>query len=248
VNDICGYRAFIEAVHHQSATKYHNALQNFGTMGYTFGASTCYGQAVPAETVNLALDSHITNTSITLGQGATMTILHADGAAGPNVNDNSLVVRLNLGATSVLLMGDAKAGGRADPVDADHHLARRRAAGLLCGGSGRPGPGRRPPWQRNFLPLSVPQRRRRHDVHLSSGPTKYGTVTLLDQVIIDELSSRGSVFRTDTNDAACKVNPAKIGPDADGKAGGCDNIRVVIAPTTCRCRCGTGWIAPRRSE
>jgi competence protein ComEC len=64
---------------------------------------------------------------------------------------------------------------------------------------------------------------------VSSGPTKYGSVTLPDQEVITELSSRGQVFRTDTNDQACAMNPAKIGPDNDGHAGGCDNIRIVIA-------------------
>jgi len=49
-----------------------------------------------------------------------------------------------------------------------------------------------------------------------------------DDDIISELQSRGQVFRTDTNDAACAINPSKIGPDNDGHAGGCDNIRLVI--------------------
>ena len=35
---------------------------------------------------------------------------------------------------------------------------------------------------------------------VSSGPTKYGSVTLPDAVVISELESRGQVFRTDTND------------------------------------------------
>src|SRR5207344_2486619 len=62
-----------------------------------------------------ALDSRITNTSMPLGQGASMTILHADGASSVEPNANSLVVRLDLGSTAVLLMGDAEAGNRADP-------------------------------------------------------------------------------------------------------------------------------------
>ena len=64
---------------------------------------------------------------------------------------------------------------------------------------------------------------------MSSGPTKYGTVTLPDKEVITELASRGQVFRTDQDDQACAQNPAKIGPDANGKPGGCDNIRVVIS-------------------
>jgi hypothetical protein len=66
---------------------------------------------------------------------------------------------------------------------------------------------------------------------VSSGPTKYGTVTLPDQDVITELKTRSQVFRTDTNDQACAQNPAKIGPDHDGRAGGCDNIRITIPPT-----------------
>lgn len=50
---------------------------------------------------------------IALGANATMTVLAADGAPLPNVNANSVVVRLQLGARSVLLMGDAEAGGAA---------------------------------------------------------------------------------------------------------------------------------------
>src|SRR5205823_4507262 len=64
---------------------------------------------------------------------------------------------------------------------------------------------------------------------VSSGPMKYGSVTLPDQEVTNELGSRGQVFRTDQNDQACAQNPAKIGPDTDGRAGGCDNIRVVIS-------------------
>src|SRR5205823_10320975 len=103
------------AVRDEPGVKYHNALQDFGTKDYAFGAGTCYGQAVPAETVQLTLDSRITNTPIALGQAASMTILHADGAPHPSPNDNSLVIRLDLGSTRVLLMGDAQAGTRQSP-------------------------------------------------------------------------------------------------------------------------------------
>lgn len=66
---------------------------------------------------------------------------------------------------------------------------------------------------------------------VSSGPTKYGTVVLPDADIVSELQSRGQVFRTDANDTACAINPSRIGPDNDGHAGGCDNIRLVIGGT-----------------
>jgi hypothetical protein len=63
---------------------------------------------------------------------------------------------------------------------------------------------------------------------VSSGPTKYATVTLPDQVVIDELEARGEVFRTDLHDQACSTNASKVGPDNDGKAGGCDSILIDV--------------------
>src|SRR5204863_1476087 len=66
---------------------------------------------------------------------------------------------------------------------------------------------------------------------LSSGPTKYGSVTLPDAEIMNELQARGQVLRTDLGDQMFGINPAKVGPDNDGEAGGCDNIRVMINGT-----------------
>jgi len=57
----------------------------------------------------------VITSNYTLGQGASMTILHADGAPHPSPNEDTLVVRLNLGNTRVLLMGDADAGSRQVP-------------------------------------------------------------------------------------------------------------------------------------
>jgi beta-lactamase superfamily II metal-dependent hydrolase len=233
VNDICGYRAFIKAIHDGTGVKYHNALQDFGTKGYGFAASNCYGQALPAETITLNLDSRITNTAITLGHNASMTILHADGAPLPSPNDNTIVVRLDLGSTRVLLMGDAQAGARAapstapDPASIEGALlaccAQDLAARLMIVGHH----GSRTSSRTALLDAVGAS-----TFIVSSGPTKYGTVTLPDQDVLTELTARGQVFRTDTNDAACAINPTKIGPDNDGRAGGCDNIRAVISPTS----------------
>jgi len=46
--------------------------------------------------------------------------------------------------------------------------------------------------------------------------------------VITELAKRGTVFRTDLDDDECATSPDKIGPDNDGKAGGCNNILVTI--------------------
>jgi hypothetical protein len=53
---------------------------------------------------------------------------------------------------------------------------------------------------------------------------------LPDDEIIHELQRRGTVFRTDLDDPACTQAAAKIGPDADGEAGGCDNVKLEIRP------------------
>jgi len=169
---------------------------------------------------------------IPLGQAASMTVLHADGAQHPSPNENTVVVRLDLGATRVLLMGDAEAGGRQPPpmpptpTSVEGILvaccASDLAAHVLVVGHH----GSRTSSRRAFLDAvgaSV--------FVVSSGPMRYGTVTLPDQDIVAELSARGTVFRTDVADATCEANPAKIGPDNDGRAGGCHNVRVVIGGT-----------------
>ena len=58
-----------------------------------------------------------------------------------------------------------------------------------------------------------------------AGPKTYSGVVLPDADVIAELEARGQLFRTDVDDAACAANAAKIGPDADGQPGGCDNVR-----------------------
>jgi hypothetical protein len=66
---------------------------------------------------------------------------------------------------------------------------------------------------------------------VSSGPQTYGGVVLPDADVIAELEARGQLFRTDLDDVACGANAAKIGADADGQPGGCDNVRVVLGGT-----------------
>jgi beta-lactamase superfamily II metal-dependent hydrolase len=160
-----------------------------------------------------------------------MTFLYVDGAPHPDdFNKNSLVVRLDLGGTRVLLMGDAQAGARQDPSVAPEQDSIE-ARLLLCCASELPAKvlvvghhGSKTSSRRTFLDAIGAT-----VFIVSAGPAKYGSVVLPDQVVIDELKSRGQVFRTDLNDPACKLNTAKIGPDADGEAGGCDNVRLSIS-------------------
>ena len=229
LNDICGYRALLTAVISEPGVEYHSATQDFGTRDYSFEGKNCYGQPLPTQVLHVLHASRISNLPVPMGQGASMTFLHADGAMHSSPNQNSLVVRLDLGGTRVLLMGDAEAGGRRNPsvpprpssiegnllVCCETELAARI---LVVGHHGSMTSSRNVFLDRVGASVFI----------VSSGPTRYGSVVLPDQEVITELASRGQVFRTDLNDQTCGQNPAKIGPDADGKAGGCDNVRVTI--------------------
>jgi competence protein ComEC len=224
----------LTAVHDKPRVRYHNALQDGGIRAVQFpqDAAGCYGDPAPAITLTMTLASRINNNAIALGQHASMTILHADGGNHSTFNENSIVVRLDLGETRVLLRGDAQAGDRALPtvppaptsiegVLLDCCASEIAANVMIVGHHGSETSSRRA-----FVNAVSPA-----IFVVSSGPTKYSTVVLPDQVIMSELQGLGQVFRTDVNDAACASNPAKIGPSADGEAGGCNAVRITI-PTS----------------
>lgn len=147
-------------------------------------------------------------------------------------NEKSAVVRLDLGDMRVLLMGNSEAGGRNAPTVAPVVksiagvlLACRQqqlAADVLIAAHH----GSRTSSRKTFLDGAMAT-----TCVVSSGPTKYNSVVLPDADILSELLPRGQVFRTDLTDATtCKQNPTKIGPDADNQPGGCDNVRILVAP------------------
>jgi beta-lactamase superfamily II metal-dependent hydrolase len=231
-NDICGYRHFLEAVAVEPAVQYHTATQGAGNETVELGKKNCYGTEEPEHTITLLHQGRIDNTQISLGQGASMTILHADGSKRSNFNENSLVVRLDLGSHKVLLMGDAEAGGRKAPSElptADSIegkllaccKADLKADVLVVGHHGSKTSSRSAFINAVGAKFFI----------ISSGPTHYGNVTLPDDEIVNEFSGRGDLFRTDIDDDQCAQSAEKIGPDADGKAGGCDNI-VITLPAT----------------
>ena len=232
VNDVCGYRAFIEAVRTEPAVAYHTAVQNGGTRPYSFTEKQCAGGSgkLPAVTFPVSLSTIIDNLPVQLGTAASMTMLYADGGNHGSFNENSLVVRLDLGPRRILLMGDAEAGGRqspsvpptassvegtllacclqglaADVLIVGHHASRTSSRTAFLNGV----------MASTFV--------------VSSGPMKYQTVVLPDADVIAELSLRGQLFRTDVTDAACRTATNKIGPDADDRPGGCTNIRVSVS-------------------
>lgn len=229
VNPTCGYRFFIERVRDEGSAIYHNALADEEEHLARFNAG-CGGR--PAETLSIAAGPRIDDEPVDLGVAAQMTFLHVDGSPHSDPNENSLVVRLDLGAQRILLTGDAEAGGREQPPTAPTPgtieailLACCRselAADILVVGHH----GSLTSSRTAFLDAIEAD-----DFIISSGPFAYQTRVLPDAEVLAELQARGRVWSTALEDGQCRTNPAKIGSDADDRAGGCDNIRVDITPS-----------------
>lgn len=158
-----------------------------------------------------------------------MTFLFADGSPRSSLNENSLVVRLDLGSRRVLIMGDAEAGGRKLPATIPNEnsiegklltccVPDLKADVLVVGHHGSKTSSRT-----KFLDAVGAK-----TFIVSAGPTKYATVVLPDAEIVAELEKRGLLFRTDLEDDSCVMSPDKVGQDSDGKAGGCDNVLVTF--------------------
>ena len=223
INNTAGYRRFVEAVSNEPDVVYHAAARGAGTFTVT----------VNNQPYEIAHGARIdTGENITLGDGATMRFLHADGGQHASFNENSLVVMMNLGEVEVLFMGDAEAGARAGWADGNPEPTSVEAALLACCTTEINADvlivghhGSRTSSRTDFLDAVSA------DVFVvSTGPTQYGSVTLPDQIVIDELQNRGEVWRTDVDDDACGQENEKVGPDADGRPGGCTNVRLVLGP------------------
>lgn len=225
INKTAGYCRFLKKVEAEPGVKYHDALATGGVHEVTFSGTTCSG------TVHINEAARMTAEPVPLGSGATMTILYRDAGTHPDPNENTVVVRLDLGGKRILLAGDAEAGDRDVPTTAPSNQsveakllaccrADLHADVLVVGHHGSLTSSRRA-----FLDAVGAS-----TFIISSGPHPYSSVVLPDPQVVSELESRGRVFRTDKDDDACGANPAKIGPDADESPGGCANVLVTIAP------------------
>lgn len=223
VHTTCSYRDFIRAIANESGARYHTALQNFGQSTSAFDA----GCRVDQEMLVLRHGARIDTDPVTLGAGAAMQFLYTDGSKHSDLNDNSLVVRLDLGPHAALLTGDAGGGSRKPPsvppspksIEAillSCCTAELKADVLIAGHHGSMTSSRS-----TFLDAVGAK-----TFVVSSGPFKYSGTMLPDPEVIAELDRRGDVWRTDVDDAACAANPEKTGPDADKKPGGCNDVVV----------------------
>lgn len=230
---ICGYRAFIEAVIAEPGVNYHDAVGHFSRRRAAFPAQRCYGRDLPAADLLVTEHARITADPVALAPSASMRFLHADGSDHGSPNENSLVVLFQLGQVRMLFMGDAEAGGRQPPATAP--AANSIEGRLLSCCSDELGAdvlvaghhGSTTSSRTAFLDAVGA----RHAI-VSAGPTRYGSVVLPDRAVLNALAARGSVWRTDVDDTACRASSAKIGSDNDNEPGGCDNIHVEISGTT----------------
>jgi len=162
-----------------------------------------------------------------LGERAKFTILHAEAKSNGSPNDNSIVLAVDLAGARMLLVGDAESGPRKDPSypvgDIEEFLIEQhkdaiRSDILQVGHHGSKTSSRR-----DFLEAVKPSL-----ALVSTGPKKYGTVTLPDVEVIDELKRVGAlILRTDERDVGCPAT-GRIGGDKG--PGGCDSWVITIGP------------------
>ena len=233
VYDICGYRAFLQKISVEPGVVYHDAAAETGSHVVSMPPKACYGHTA-ALNVSIPDGAAITRgLTVPLGAGASMTFLTADAGPYADPNENSVVVRLDLGSQRLLFMGDAEASPNRDlpsvpprPDFAEGQLlaccaAAIRANLLVAGHHGSMSSSRaafvNAVGATNYV--------------ISSGPKLYGSVTLPDAAVVQEFGAPRILWRTDLDDPDCATDTAKIGPDNDNRPGGCDNILVRIPAT-----------------
>lgn len=216
VNETASYAAFLSAVASQPGVRYHTAIAPPSTRKVSV-----WGQTISLQSAEWTTFREGDRRS--LGLGASFKVLFADGTYYPNqFNDNSTVLRLELGSTSVLLAADAEAGIRDTPFapvgETEGALLERHRAELDVDILQVGHHGSRTSSRRAFLDAVSPRY-----ALVSAGPTlNNGGVSFPDPDVIGSLTTVGAqVLRTDQHDNGCP-EADRIGVD-DTRPGGCDN-------------------------
>jgi len=217
INDTIFYRDFLGAVA-KSTASYHTA------------ASVPAARDVTVKKVTMTIarwERFSEGDTLRLGEAASFKILHAEAKASGSPNGNSIVLAVELAGKRMLLVGDAESGPRKDPSYPagdieefliEHHKDAIRSDILQVGHHGSKTSSRR-----DFLEAVSPAL-----ALVSTGPKKYGTVTLPDIEVLEELNRVGAkILRTDERDADCPVI-GRIGGDKG--PGGCDAWVIMIGP------------------
>jgi len=221
VNDRVFYRELLEVVAGARGLAYHTAAPPAAErrIGFRKGDVT-----LPA---SIAWSSFSEGDEVRLGDDARFAILHADGKATRDVNAASVVLAVTLGTTTVLLVGDAESGRRADPSappgDVEAHLLERFRAAIDADVLQVGHHGSKTSSRLAFLEAVSPTY-----ALVSAGPRAYGKVTLPDREVLDALAAVGAtVLRTDVHDDACP-HTGRLGGDRG--PGGCDSVILEIGP------------------
>lgn len=234
VYQTCGYVRFLARIAEGGAASYHNARVDSGAHTASFAPGSCgYGEGVTPE-FTITTGARIPEDPVPLGAHAAMRFLYADGddhgRPSLNPNHNSLVVHIDFGSAALLLTGDAEGGRRSDAHEDEPAPDSIEGRLLACCRDGLAADilvvghhGSRTSSRAPFLDAVGAA----HFV-ISSGPFPYSGVVLPDAEIVAALEARGVLWRTDIDDEACRLATDKIGAPADGRPGGCDNIRLRI--------------------
>lgn len=161
--------------------------------------------------------------------GAKLTVLHASANASADVGQNSLVLRLDLGATSLLLVGGAGSGTRAPPAAAvegvEKHLLSKYPKLIdvdiiQVGAHGSTGGNRI-----EFLRAASPEY-----ALISTSSEERAGVVVPEEAVLDALTEVGAkILRTDDHDTNGCPEANRIGLETG--PGGCDNwVLVISAP------------------
>jgi competence protein ComEC len=211
VNQAVFYREFLEAVARETGATYHTSSPPADARTQTIKG---FDVTVPPS-VDWQMFSE--GDVVELGAGARFTILHAEGKAVRDLNDNSIVIAVELGGARLLLTGDAGSGKRADPSAplgaVEEYLVDHAGDALDCDILQVGHHGSKTSSRRAFLDAVSPSL-----ALVSTGPKAYSGTVLPDAEVITALEDVGAtVLRTDAHDADCAGGP-----------GGCDSYLVTV--------------------
>lgn len=215
--DTVTYAYFLEQLSAETGVRYHTAAIPPRDLTFANGSRRF---RFPRWTSFRAQDR------VELGHGALMTVLYANGRPAPDPNQNSIVVRLDLGPTSLLLTGDAESGPRLPPESPPGDAEAWMLANV-----------------RDLLDVDILQVAHHGSLTSSrlaflqavspslaligSGPYPYQGVTLPDPEVPRTLEGIGArVLGTYEHDGACDVED-RVGVD-DPAPGGCDNWVIEV--------------------
>lgn len=221
VNDAKFYKQFLSAVAAEPGVRYHtvaapsaNGYVMIGKKGLVQIPLSVWAEF--KEGLRVKLDAQ-----------ADFIVLNADATERGDFNQNSIVLRVRLGAASLLLTGDAESGSRDVPGakagGIEAHLMAKYPEEIDVDILQVGHHGSKTSSRSSFLEAVSPAW-----ALLSSGPRRYHDVLLPDVEVVDALRAMGAeILRTDLHDADLCPELDRIGVD-DDRPGGCDNFVLEI--------------------